>query len=156
MFTVRRLLLASVAGSAAGVSYYYRPIGDNEANNSAGPKRSGITMSKEALCDRANVPPPMLYSLASATVIFVTASVSRIFIYCGGDFKVVEDDNYDHFLSLITKRESGIPLITVSVRCYQDISCCSRYSSRSYTRHSILRDLVRSPNNDFIFQFMNT
>lgn len=126
MFTVRRLLLATAAGSAAGVSYYYRPIGDDESNSSAGPKRSGISMSKEALCDRANMPPPMLYSMASAMVIFVTTSVSRIFIYCGGDFKVIEDDNYSHFISLIKSRKAGIPLITVSVRCYQDVLYCSR------------------------------
>jgi hypothetical protein len=132
MFTVRRLLLTSVAGSAAGVSYYYRPIGDNEPNSSKGPKRSGITLSKEGLCDRANIPPPMLYSLASAMVIFVTTTVGRIFIYCGGNFKVVEDDNYSHFLSLITKRESGVPLITVSVRFFLDVSCCRRYSFRSH------------------------
>lgn len=132
MFTVRRLLLTSVAGSAAGVSYYYRPTGDNEPNSSTGPKRSGITLSKEGLCDRANIPPPLLYSLASAMVIFVTTTVGRIFIYCGGNFKVVEDDNYSHFLSLIRKREAGVPLITVSVRCFLDVSCCSRYSFRSH------------------------
>ena len=126
MLTVRRLLFVSVAGSTAAVSYYYRPIGDYDSNNLAGPKRSGITMSKEALCDRADVAPPMLYSLASAMVIFVTTSVSRIFIYCGGNFKVVEDDHYSHFLTLVTNREPGIPLITVSVRCFLDTSCCCR------------------------------
>lgn len=100
--------------SSLGVSYYYRPIGDNEACETSGPKRNGFFMSKESLNDRATTPPPLLYSLASAIVIVATTSVTRIFIYCGGKLRVETDDNYVNFVSHVRRRAPGVPLITVS------------------------------------------
>lgn len=100
-------------GSATGVAYYYRPIGDNELDKISGPKRNGTFMSKESLCDRANLPPPLLYSLASSTVIFATTIVTRVFMYFGGKFRVREDDNYINFVNRVRLREAGVPLLTV-------------------------------------------
>lgn len=109
VFRIGSLTLAS----SIGVSYYYRPIGDNEACEISGPKRTGIFMSKESLNDRATTPPPLLYSLASMIVIVATTTVTRVFIYCGGNLRVETDNNYINFVSHVRLRALGVPLITV-------------------------------------------
>ena len=109
VFRIGGLTLAS----SIGVSYYYRPVGDNEACERSGPRRNGLLISKESLSDRATTSPPLLYSLASAIVILATSSVTRIFIYCGGNFRVDADENYLNFISHVRRRAPGVPLITV-------------------------------------------
>ena len=99
--------------SAAIVAHYYRPIGDNEIGSSSGPKRDGTFTSKDSLCDRANVPPPVLYRIASSSVVFATAAVTRVFMYLGGKFRVEEDENYYNFIRRVKGREDGVPLLTV-------------------------------------------
>lgn len=97
-----------------GISYYYRPVGDNdEIDRRSGPKRAGPLTSEQSLCDRANIPPPLLYRIASALVILATTSVTRVFIYCGGKFYVKDDRNYTNFINRVQRREHGVPLITV-------------------------------------------
>lgn len=97
-----------------GISYYYRPVGDNdEIDKKSGPKRNGLLTSEQSLCDRANVPPPLLYRMASAMIILATTSVTRVFIYCGGKFHVKDDKNYTNFINRVQRREHGVPLLTV-------------------------------------------
>ena len=114
--SIRRKLVGAVTAtvaSAAASGYYYRPIGDNDLDNTSGPKRNSTFMSKDSLCDRADVPPPLLYSFASSIVVLATASVTRMFMYLGGKFKVKEDSNYVNFVNRVKSRGKGVPLLTV-------------------------------------------
>jgi hypothetical protein len=111
----KKLAFASITGATAVAmtGYYYRPVGDN-ADDTSGPKRIGVLISKDSLCDRANLPPPILYSVASSIVIFTTTAITRTFMYCGGKFEVEEDKNYANFINRVKQRDPGVPLITVS------------------------------------------
>ena len=104
------------AAAVAGVCFaiYYRPVGDNGADQTSVSNRNGTFMSPESLCDRADKLPPFPYRLASAAVILATTTVTRTFIYGGGKFHVQEDENYKNFLKRVQKREGGMPLLTVS------------------------------------------
>lgn len=97
-----------------GIAYYYRPIGDHdEMDKKSGPKRSGFFISKQSLCDRADISPPLLYRLLSVIVIVGVTCLSRIFIYGCGKFKIKKDKNYVNFLNQIRQRNPGVPLLTV-------------------------------------------
>jgi hypothetical protein len=105
-----------VSVPAIGFGYYYRPVGDNDLlDTKSGPKRAGIMISPQGLCDRADIAPPLLYRVASGVIISVTSSLSRIFLYGCGRFDVKKDDNYNNFISQVRQREPGVPLITVCV-----------------------------------------
>jgi hypothetical protein len=60
----KKIAFASLTGvtAVAITGYYYRPVGDN-SDDINGPKRIGVLISKDNLCDRANLPPPLLYSV---------------------------------------------------------------------------------------------
>ena len=114
--SIRRKLVGAVTAtvaSAAACGYYYRPIGDNDLDKTRGPQRNSTFMSKDSLPDRADVPPPLLYSIASSIVVLATASVTRMFMYWGGKFRVKEDSNYVNFVNRVKFREKGVPLLTV-------------------------------------------
>jgi hypothetical protein len=109
-------IVTLVSVPAIGIGYYYRPLGDNDIlDTKSGPKRAGIMISPQGLCDRADIAPPLLYRVASGVVISVTSSLSRVFVYGCGRFNVKKDDNYSNFVSRVRQREPGVPLITVRV-----------------------------------------
>lgn len=114
--TILGLITALTFVPGFGIAYYYRPIGDHdEIDKKSGPKRDGFFISKQGLCERANIPPPLLYRLLSTIVIVGVASLSHVFIYGCGKFKIKKDMNYDNFLSRVRQRNPGVPLITVCV-----------------------------------------
>uniref|UniRef100_A0A7S3HNV6 Tafazzin family protein n=1 Tax=Spumella elongata TaxID=89044 RepID=A0A7S3HNV6_9STRA len=88
-------------------------MADEEPGNT-GAKRSKGFMSKYSLADFANERKPELYTLASSIVLLVTTAAVRTFLFCLGDCKIKEDENYDNFLKKVTDREKGTPLLTVS------------------------------------------
>ena len=116
-----RMIFASIAALALvpgfGIAYFYRPVGDHdEVDKRGGPKRTDTFMSTEELCDRANMPPPLLYRLLSMIVVVGVTSLSRVFIYGCGKFRVREDKNYENFVNRVRERNPGVPLITVCLQ----------------------------------------
>jgi hypothetical protein len=122
MGTLVGLVVALTLVPGFGIAYYYRPIGDhNEMDSKSGPKRSGSFISKHGLCDRANIPPPLLYRLLSTILIVGVTSLSHVFIYGCGKFKIKKDENYANFLNRVRLRSPGVPLITVCVNSQMEI-----------------------------------
>jgi hypothetical protein len=122
MSTYIGLITALTLVPGFGIAYYYRPIGDHdEFDTKCGPKRYGGFISKQGLCDRANITPPLLYRLLSMILIVGVTSLSHVFIYGCGKFRITKDKNYANFLNRLRLRNRGSPLITVCVNSQMEI-----------------------------------
>jgi hypothetical protein len=59
------------------------------------------------LTDSADRELPILYYISSQVVIFITSIIVRIFLIYGGEYKLIIDDNYYHFLKLVYDRHDN-------------------------------------------------
>ena len=59
------------------------------------------------LTDNADRELPILYYISSQVVIFITSIMVRIFLIYGGEYKLIIDDNYYHFLKLVYDRHDN-------------------------------------------------
>ena len=59
------------------------------------------------LTDNADTELPILYYISSQVVIFITSIMVRIFLIYGGEYKLIIDDNYYHFLKLVYDRHDN-------------------------------------------------
>ena len=112
------------------------------------------------LTDNADRDLPILYYISSQVVIFITSIMVRIFLIYGGEYKLIIDDNYYHFLKLVYDRhennnnyndfktKSGTSEICSSKHSYNDFksdnsSSCSK--SRPLLTISNHRSLMDDP-----------
>jgi hypothetical protein len=106
-------LAALFATSCVATAWWVRPLPDSTTDNK-GPQRSKFFASKYSLTDHADEPPNLIIQLTSQAVIFVTVCVARSLFYLGGDFSIVKDEDYHHFLKCIKNRDPGVSVLTVS------------------------------------------
>ncbi len=79
----------------------------------SGPQRNGW-ISQNPLSDTADQPKPILYDIARSITVFCTVNLARAYTLYGGNFKIILDDNYSHFLEKVYTRDENEALITVS------------------------------------------
>jgi hypothetical protein len=100
----------SVAAASAAVAYVTRPTAAPPAT-AAAPGDTGGGEHHD-LSDRASLPPTLqaqvmdrvpfpqlLYHVGQHLVVFSCTTVSRVFMYLGGRFRVKEDDHYGTFVA---------------------------------------------------------
>lgn len=93
-------------------AYYWRPIRD-EGDGLR--RRKAFFASSKSISDFSGKPSlPIFYQIAQHVVIFLTASLTRMFLVYGGEFRIIHDANYDNFLNKVIARKTGESLITVS------------------------------------------
>ena len=119
----------SVTAASAAVAYVTRPTAAPPATAAAPGDTGGGQHHhhQRDLSDCAALPPTLqaqvmdrmpfpqlLYHVGQHLVVFSCTTVSRVFMYLGGRFRVKEDDHYGTFVARVRRRDPGVPLITVS------------------------------------------
>ena len=76
--------------------------------------RKASFVSPKNLSDVSDMPEPLSLQIARRISICLTVCVGRAFLMGTGDFRILDDKNYENFVNKVKARSSGIPLITVS------------------------------------------
>lgn len=100
---------AACALSATTAAWWYRP----ERDNGQGPQRSRWMSARHVNDDTCSGPPLMLH-LAQHINLFVSVALPRLYLNTAGQFNIIRDDKYKHFVHTALHRPSNKTLITVS------------------------------------------
>ena len=95
--------------SAGTAAWWYRP----ERDNGQGPQRSRWMSARHVNDDTCSGPPLMLH-LAQHVNLFVSVALPRLYLNIAGQFNIVRDEHYRHFVEMALHRSGNKALITVS------------------------------------------
>ena len=101
---------------------YYRPLFDKNEDLKVGKEQKGPNRSKSIFYSDNHIfsrnDTPFLLSIAKRISISATTLVIRLFMNSYGEYEIVDDQNYEHFLTLVLggsgRSDSNQSLITVS------------------------------------------
>ena len=107
--------------SSLGVAYFativwYRPLPDDkvDADGPVRRLRAGWTSFLSAAGPTDGGARPLLLDLAKRATTIFGVSLMRLFVMGAGDFRIIGEKEYEHFISKVIHRPPNVPLITVS------------------------------------------